>query len=256
MTVFAITLPVVPHTLQPSGPPTTGRVLQDKLAILMPARDEAAVIGQVITAVRCLFPEAHLIVIDDASQDQTAAVAEKADVTVLRLPSPLGAWGALQTGMRCALRLGCETVVTMDADGQHLAGEIPKLLQALDRSWGDVVIGAFPERGSRARQIAWRMFRILSGFSFADLTSGFRAYKRRALWLLSSPRATLLEYQDVGVLLLLRSHGFKIVETPVVMQPRLTGKSRVFSSWWKVAVYMFQTLMLCAANPGFRSRKA
>ncbi|WP_022947216.1 glycosyltransferase family protein [Methylohalobius crimeensis] len=62
-----------------------------------------------------------------------------------------------------------------------------------------MVIGAYPQRGSRARRLAWRFFRALSGFEFADLTSGFRVYRRPALWLLASPRASLLEYQDMGV---------------------------------------------------------
>lgn len=219
-----------------------------KLAILIPARDEAAMIGEVIASVQRHFPQALVVVIDDGSGDGTAAVATKAGATVLRLPVPLGAWGAIQTGMRYALKQGYETVVTMDGDGQHLAGEIPKLLEALERERAEVVIGAYPERGSRARRIAWRFFRALTGFELADLTSGFRAYRCRALALLASPRASLLEYQDIGVLLLLRAQGLKIAETTVAMRPRLAGKSRVFCSWWQVGVYLFQTLVLCLAN--------
>ncbi|GAB6068556.1 glycosyltransferase family 2 protein [Methylothermus subterraneus] len=214
----------------------------------MPAKDEAAAIGEVIAQVKRHFPKARLVVIDDASQDATAEVAAQAGVTVLPLAVPLGAWGAIQTGMRYALKQNIAVCVTMDADGQHLAAEIPKLLNALERERAEVAIGAYPERGSRARRIAWRLFRTLTGFEFADLTSGFRAYRGRALALLASPRATLLEYQDLGVLLLLRAHGVKIAETAVVMRPRAHGKSRVFSSWWRVGAYLGQTLVLCLAN--------
>ncbi len=235
----------------PSGPSCL-TIPCPKLAILMPAREEAAVIGEVIASVRRYFPQALVVVIDDGSCDGTAQTAAKAGAVVLRLPVPLGAWGAIQTGMRYALKQGYETCVTMDADGQHLAGEIPKLLEALERERAEVVIGAYPERGSRARRIAWRFFRALTGFELADLTSGFRAYRRRALALLASPRASLLEYQDIGVLLLLRAQGLKIAETTVAMRPRLVGKSRVFSSWWRVGVYLFQTAVLCLASLRFK----
>ena len=224
--------------------PDSRTLAAPRLAVVMPARDEAAVIGRVIASVRRCLPGIPVIVIDDASRDDTAAMAEAAGATVLRLPVSLGAWGAIQTGMRYALKRGLDTVVTMDADGQHLAEEIPRLLESLQQSGADVVIGAYPERGSRARRLAWWLFRQLSGFSFADLTSGFRIYNHRALWLLASPRATLLEYQDVGVLLLLRFADLKIIELPVKMHPRLMGKSRIFSSWWQVGVYLFQTVLL------------
>ncbi|BCX80928.1 N-acetyl-alpha-D-glucosaminyl-diphospho-ditrans, octacis-undecaprenol 3-alpha-mannosyltransferase/rhamnosyltransferase [Methylomarinovum caldicuralii] len=245
--------------LTPEQVATIRRVVRETaanrhLAVVMPARDEAAVIAGVIASVSRHLPGSPVIVVDDASADGTAAVAEQAGAVVLRLPVPLGAWGAIQTGMRYALKQGFDAVVTMDADGQHLAEEIPKLLKIRDQDGADVVIGAYPERGSRARRLAWSLFRRLSGFSLADLTSGFRIYSRRALWLLASPRATLLEYQDLGVLILMRSSGLKIVETAVIMRPRLAGKSRVFSSWWRVALYMAQTVLLLLACAHHRRR--
>jgi len=230
-------------------------IAEPRLAVVMPAKDEAAVVAAVVASVRRCLPGAVVIVVDDASGDDTAAVAEAASAVVLRLPVSLGAWGAAQTGMRYALRLGCDTVVTMDADGQHRAEEIPKLLQARRATGADVVIGAYPERGSRLRRLAWRLFRLLSGFSFADLTSGFRLYDHAALCLLASPRATLLEYQDLGVLLLVRARGLVIAETPVTMRPRLDGKSRVFASWWRVGWYMVQTVFLCLAKFALNERR-
>ncbi len=78
-------------------------------------------------------------------------------------------------------------------------------------------------------------------------------YGPEAIRLLASPRATLLDYQDVGVLLLVRRHGLSIREMPVTMFPRRNGKSKVFSSWLLVARYMLQTPVLCFARVG-RSR--
>ena len=83
-----------------------------------------------------------------------------------------------------------------------------------------------------------------SGLSLEDVTSGFRVYNRRAIRELARRRATLLDYQDIGVLLLLQSRGLKIVDVEVAMQPRRNGRSRVFHSWLMVTYYMCQTLLL------------
>jgi len=121
-------------------------------------------------------------------------------------------------------------------------------LEAVAAGDANVVIAACPSRGSRLRQLAWRYFRFITGFNLDDLTSGFRYYDARACRLLSLEDATLLDYQDIGVLLLLRRAGFKISEIPVAMNPRRSGASRVFFSWGTVAWYMIETSLLCLAR--------
>jgi len=118
------------------------------------------------------------------------------------------------------------------------------------------VIGACPERGSRARHIAWAYFRLLTGFGIEDLTSGFRYYSRDACRVLASEEATLLDYQDVGVLLLLRRAGFGIAEVSVTMLPRQNGISRIFFSWGAVVRYMAETTLLCLARWNTRSSRS
>ena len=85
-----------------------------------------------------------------------------------------------------------------------------------------------------------------------DFTSGLRVYDRRAIGALASRQASLLDYQDLGVLMLLRKKGLKLHEVPTVMSPRRTGGSRVFSSWLMVARYMLHTTVLCFAQFGVR----
>jgi hypothetical protein len=85
-----------------------------------------------------------------------------------------------------------------------------------------------------------------------DLTSGLRVYGPRALPVVASAEATLIDYQDIGVLLLLRKHGCVVHEVPVTMRPRQAGRSRVFSSWLTVAGYMAQTTVICIARLGTR----
>jgi len=213
--------------------------------IVIPARDEAATIGSVIGAIHAQgFPD--VVVVDDGSGDETAATATAAGATVLRAPLPQGAWGAMQTGIRYAVRNGYPCVVTMDADGQHEPAYLEQLLKAGETA--DVVIGACPARGSPLRRFAWAYFKFLTGFNFEDLTSGFRYYNSSACCLLAAEEATLLDYQDIGVLLLLHKAGFRIREVAVVMNPREVGASRVFDSWLTVARYMAETTLLCMAR--------
>lgn len=221
--------------------------------IVIPARNEAATIGAVVGKLRQAGPFA-ILVVNDCSTDGTAARAAEAGAVLLNPVLPLGAWGAIQTGLRYAEKRGFDCVVTLDADGQHESRFVPDLLEKIRSGEADVVIGAYPERGSPARRLAWAFFRKLTGFEFADLTSGFRAYNRRAIELLSDEEATLLDYQDVGVLLLLRQAGLRIVEVPVSMQLRANGISRVFCSWWAVLRYLLETGVLCLAHWGGRKR--
>ncbi|KFI23342.1 glycosyltransferase family 2 protein [Nitrosococcus oceani] len=225
-----------------------------RLAVLIPAHNEAATIDGIVRAAK-----EHLggdvVVIDDASTDGTAQIARSAGATVLPLSCNLGAWGATQAGIRYALKANYQQVMTMDADGQHLPEYLPLLLTTLVSGEADVVIGACTERGSRARQLAWGYFRKLTGLGIEDLTSGFRAYNKAAMRVLAAPEATLLDYQDVGVLLLLRYARLRIQEIPVPMRERDHGGSRVFPSWMVVGKYMLQTSLLCLAKVGMNGKR-
>jgi glycosyltransferase involved in cell wall biosynthesis len=211
--------------------------------ILIPAFNESMVVGAVINEIKahCNLP---IVVIDDASTDNTVNVAQNAGATVIPLPAQLGAWGAMQTGLRYALRHGYTVAITMDADGQHEAASLKSLLAPIDEGVADVAIGACTRRGSLWRRIAWVMMKRTSGLSLEDITSGFRVYNHKAISELASWRATLLDYQDIGVLLLLQSRGLRIVDVKVTMQERQNGQSRVFHSWVVVMYYMCQTLLL------------
>ncbi|AWL11234.1 uncharacterized protein HMF8227_00738 [Saliniradius amylolyticus] len=186
-----------------------------------------------------------VIVVDDGSADNTAKEATEAGALVLPMVQSVGAWLATQAGLRYAAKLGAEQVITMDADGQHRAEDLPTLLEQGQNNKADVIIGACVARGSLSRRIAWGLFKRLTGVSIADLTSGFRLYNKNALMVLTSRQASLLEFQDMGVLLMLRSAGLTMQEVSVRMCHRTNGISRIFSSWGKVTYYMMITLFLC-----------
>lgn len=216
---------------------------KSRTLVVIPARDEETTVGQVVQEVRAVSGY-DVVVVDDRSADATAAKAEAAGGIVLPLVVSLGAWGAMQTGMRYAISHGYEVVVTMDADGQHTVAAIDDLVRPLREKNADVAIGSCVARGSRQRKIAWRFFKALTGLAIEDLTSGFRAYNLAALRLLASPVATLLDYQDLGVLLLLQKHGLKVQEVETIMSLRVAGKSRIFSSWWVVLLYLLESGLL------------
>ncbi|WP_291185096.1 glycosyltransferase family 2 protein [Dokdonella sp.] len=226
--------------------PSLSLLARDCLAVI-PARNEAATVGVIVAGVRATLG-CDVLVVDDASTDATAAEVRTAGGEVLTLPLGLGAWGATQAGIRYARRNGYAGVITLDADGQHLPDSLPALFAAQARSGANVVIGTCIERLSRAKRIAWRYLRLLTGLRLGDFTSGLRLYDRRAIEILAGPEASLLDYQDVGVLMLLSKYALSIEETPTPMLPRRQGHSRVFASWWVVARYMLHTTVLCVAQ--------
>jgi len=219
--------------------------------VVIPAHNEVGTIGAVVTGARS--HGCRVVVVDDGSKDATAARARAAGATVLNLSVSLGAWGATQTGLRYALKHGANMVVTMDADGQHLSEELPALVQAL-ATGADVVVGAAPTRASWQRRMAWWYLRTLSGTAVHDLTSGFRGYARKAVRVLVGREATLLNYQDIGVLLLLSRSGLAIQEVPVRMAERCDGRSRIFRSWWWVGMYMIESTVLGLSAGLWRQR--
>lgn len=214
-----------------------------KVGVVIPALNEAASIGGVIASLRSRYAY-PVVVVDDCSDDDTANIAAQAGALVLPLAARLGAWGATQTGIRYLLQQGVDIVVTLDADGQHESDSLPALLEPVIEDVADVAIGTCPERVSRLRLFAWMMMKLTSGLHMEDITSGFRVYNQRALAELADARATLLDYQDVGVLLRLQAAGLRLRDVPVRMQARCEGSSRVFHSWLVVGRYMVQTLLL------------
>ena len=195
-------------------------------------------------------PDCDVVVIDDGSTDGTWAVARRAGVAVLRLPFNLGIGGALRTGFRYAVAEGYDRGVQLDADGQHDPALIPRLLAALDHA--DFVVGSrFGGEGSydvsTTRRSAMRVLevamRVLSGRTFSDTSSGFRAFNRPVLEYFA--RSYPSEYMEsVEVLLAATYEGFRIVEVPVEMHQRAGGQAstlrlRLVYHYVRVLVTMF-----------------
>lgn len=193
--------------------------------IIIPARDEAATIRGVVGSARAAMPDAGIIVVDDASGDATAALARDAGAEVLSLARQAGYAGALHAGYRRAAALSPCAVLQMDADGQHRAEDLPRLLAAL--SHADIVLGSRflgPTPGYRippirrvgmaaCRWMAW----WVGGLGLSDPTSGLRA--------LSADAAAHIAVQgfpagltETSMLIHMHRVGFTIREVPVRMR--------------------------------------
>jgi glycosyltransferase involved in cell wall biosynthesis len=130
----------------------------------------------------------HVLVIDDGSSDRTSDVAREAGAIVLRHDVNRGKGGALKTGFTYALEHNHEAVITLDADGQHLPGEIPKFVDAWSANHADLIIGGrahlfqhmLPRRRNANRFSAWCISKA-AGVPVADSQSGFRLYSAKLL---------------------------------------------------------------------------
>jgi glycosyltransferase involved in cell wall biosynthesis len=198
-----------------------------RLSIVLPAKNEAAAIGPVVERLRQTYPKAQIIVVDDGSQDNTAAVATQAGASVISRPYSQGNGAAIKTGARAAKG---EIIVFMDADGQHDPADIPRLLAKLDEGH-DMVVGA-RDRQSQAspwRGLANRFYNRLAsyitGHRVEDLTSGMRAARaghfREFLHLLPNS----FSYPTTSTMAFFRA-GYSVAYIPIRAAKRV-GKSHI-----------------------------
>ncbi len=149
------------------------------LSIVLPAKNEAAALTNVLPALQKSYPEAEIIVVDDGSTDETAEICRQNGVTTIRQPYSMGNGAAIKRGARAA---SGDTIVFMDADGQHDPALINQLIKRLDEGY-DMVVGARDWSGQAgvSRGLANALYNWLAsrmtGFDVKDLTSGFRAVR-------------------------------------------------------------------------------
>ena len=195
--------------------------MTSKLSIIMPARNEAEALDTLLPAIRSLYPEAELIVVNDGSTDTTGEVAARHGAQVINHPYAMGNGAAIKSGARTATG---EILVFMDADGQHRPADMPDLLQKLEQGH-DMVVGA---RTAAMHANPWRMVANLmynrlaswmTGHSIQDLTSGFRAVKaakfREYLYLLPNG----FSYPTTITMAFFRS-GYPVAYVPIQLNER------------------------------------
>jgi glycosyltransferase involved in cell wall biosynthesis len=177
-----------------------------------------------------------LLVIDNTSTDSSLEIVRKAGVSYLRHPvNTGGSAGVIKTALLYAHMYGYDVYCHMDGDHQHNARELNKIVEPIEKGEGDIIIGSrfIHMEGFQSlpmRKIGISSFsRLLSALTrqnITDLTSGFRAYNRRAITFFA--RQYKREFEACVQMLMVAAYaGLKICEVPVVMNPRLTGKSEI-----------------------------
>ena len=207
---------------------TTGRV-----AVVMPARNEEASIGQVVEAVRRLHPDFDVVVVDDASTDDTRSIARAAGARVLRAPISLGYGGAVQAGLKYAHKHKYDLVILMDADGQHDPEYIGKLVEASadhDLVIGSRFKGVASYRVPFVRRLGMRVFSgiasALTGQKILDTSSGFQAIRSNVVALFALG-AYPVDFPDADTVIWVARHGYRVGEVGVKMHPRRAGESMI-----------------------------
>ena len=195
--------------------------MPDSVFVVIPALNEAEVVGDVIEQVRRECP--NVVLVNDGSTDDTAARARLAGAKVVSHAINLGQGAALQTGITYALRLGASHIVTFDADGQHDPRQIATLIQSLGPGF-DVALGSrfkgttidMPlKRRIVLRTACWVNY-ALTGLQLSDAHNGLRAFTRSAAQRLSLRQAGMAHATEIVAQV--ARHRLKYVEVPVTIR--------------------------------------
>jgi glycosyltransferase involved in cell wall biosynthesis len=188
------------------------------IVVGIPAFNEDEMIAKVVTDAQ-KFADV-VVVCDDGSSDQTAAIAKSLGVDVVKHDRNLGYGVAIKSLFRRACELNADVLVTLDSDGQHDPNEIPNVVKPIAQGIADVVIGSrFLDSNGTAEMPLYRRFgaklitKLVNGSSkngIKDAQSGFRAYNRRALEHVSISEAGM--GASVEILLKASKHNLRICE--------------------------------------------
>ena len=189
--------------------------------VVITAFNEGTVISNVVAGLNSA--EYRVLVVDDASTDDTAQRAEAAGARVLQHPINLGQGAALQTGISFALRRGADFIVTFDGDGQHRAEDVPALISALVTQQVDFALGSRflgtalnlpPSRKLLLRAATW-FTRLTTGLKLTDAHNGLRAMTRRGASALKLRQNRMAHASEI--LAQIAGSGLGYVEVPVTI---------------------------------------
>lgn len=197
------------------------------LSIVLPAYNEGAIIATIVQRLKEVYPEAEIIVIDDHSEDDTANKAQQAGARVVSHQYNMGNGAAIKTGARHA---SGDVIVFMDGDGQHDDRDIAELLRKIAEGFELVVGARAPDTQANwvrriGNGILNKFASMMTGFHIMDLTSGFRAVRRKTfedfIYLLPNGYS----YPTTSTMAYLRS-GLSVAYVPIRARSRV-GKSKI-----------------------------
>ena len=207
--------------------------------VFIPAWNEEENLPAVLDELRRELPDADVLVVDDGSTDGTAAVARGRGAEVLSFGENRGLRAGIAAGYSHALERGYAYCGRVDADGQHPAAELKRLLALVESGETDVAVGSrfvsgpgykayrYEPEGIRklGTGLLRRSMRIALGRPFNDATSGLYAASAKALPALARPYES--GAPEVEAVLRLHEEGLRVAEVPVDMRERAGGESKL-----------------------------
>jgi len=224
-----------------------------KILVIVPAYNEECCVEGVIEDISRYFPSGDILVVNDGSGDMTSDIARNLGAKVIDLPYNLGIGGAMQTGFLYALTEGYDAAMQFDADGQHHADQIEKILKPFLSGSADMVVGSrFLSDGGFTSSVQRRIGSKILSFvvssiirqKITDTTSGFRVYGRKTLEFFSSVYPE--DYPEVEAFILAHKKGLRIVEVPSEIGPRTGGKSSITFS--EAFYYMVKVMLAISVD--------
>ena len=219
-----------------------------KKIVIIPAYNEAGCILNTIKHTKESCTEYDIIVINDASTDDTGDILRENGINHINLPINLGIGGAVQTGYKYAKENGYDIAVQVDADGQHDAAFLEAMFSKMIETDADMVIGSrFIEnqgfQSSTTRRLgisflSW-LIKVLTGTRITDPTSGLRLIGKGGIELFSQEYPA--DYPEPETATALISRGYKVVEMPVIMNDRQAGESSI--NFTKSVYYMVKVTL-------------
>lgn len=230
-----------------------------KALAIVPAFNEEGSLPSLIQEIKRKCPSLDILVINDASSDNTSEAARHAGAKVLNLPFNLGIGGAVQTGFRYAENHGYQAVIQIDGDGQHdpayaQAVLEPVLANRLDLSIGSRFLELESFKSTFSRRLGIRFFslllRSLTGLPISDPTSGFRAAGVNLISFYANDYP--VDYPEPEAIMMARLFRARIGEVPVKMRERTSGISSIHflhSCYYAVKVTLAILIHLLRQKP-------
>ena len=222
-----------------------------RLCVIIPTYNNAGTIGKVVEDV-CSHCQ-HVIVVNDGCTDNTSAVLEgfKSRIDVVSYGKNKGKGGALVAGFRRAMEKGYTHAVTIDADGQHFADDIPVLIKELENNPEGIIVGArnlneenMPKGNTFANRFSNFWFRLQTGINLSDTQSGYRLYALNALHGLSL--ITSRYESELELMVYAAWAGVKITSVPVrVYYPPVEERVSHFRPGYDFARISVLNTVLC-----------
>ncbi|MFN8109133.1 MAG: polyprenol monophosphomannose synthase [Thermoleophilia bacterium] len=240
--------------------------------VVLPTYDEAANVERMLTTLLEVFDgngiDGRVLVVDDGSPDGTADLAAAVGlrdvrVGVLRRTAKEGIGPAYRAGFREALAAGADRIVEMDCDFSHDPAALPGLIAAADHA--DLVIGSRYTAGGGVthwgltRRLVSRLgclyARVILGVPVADLTGGFKCFRREVLEAIPMQDISAAGYGfQVEMTYRAIRLGFRVVEVPITFTERTLGESKMNRGIVLEAMRLVPRLRLRLGLPGRRGR--